>query len=937
MDVNGTRYQLLRGERDWLPLLANVGDEPLWWDRERDALSLRPIVDSIESIGSGRILNGADRPDAAIDNYGNLYWINATGNAVECSPEATPAESGAYWHLRQLAAAPKPVGEHGDFKTRVVSETWATPTLRGITVTARGFMLVGTLAPAGLLVFDLHGGGPPAWQHWPEEAGFAPFAMAPSPDGGAWILDRATDSSLAKLWRLDSYLNVVADIGNHTILECEPRNDFAATPQLGRLATGLELNGAGPVLAEDPVAIVALGNDSVVLLDDRLGPASTLQYLIGDRLIDSVPLTEAEIGSVFASGNLRGYDIAFVPGQSARPGRVEGSLYLMDVGGAQGFELALGADHDNLTVRSRPSFLPIRTYTGVGLVAGAEHVHYQSKLRWLPLTEQPRNRYASAAMVDAIRLDSKLPNCVWHRVIIDACIPPGASVRLRSRASNDVADLAAEPWTYEPDFYLRPAGAELPYYDPFEGQDVDRSRSGSWELLLQRAVGQHIEIQVEIVGNGRITPRILAMRIYYPRFSYLHRYLPDVYADDEISAGFLDRFLANTEGLLTRFEDRIAASQQLFDSRTAPDEFMEWIAGWLGASIEPSWDGERKRLFLDNAALLFRWRGTPLGLKAMIKLSVDECVDESIFDDLKAGRESPLAAFGGRDVRIVERFLSRDHPGVVIETSDDTVYLNRGAEDEPWSPQQGANVIHGRFADFLHERYGDRTLQVLDEEHGNPVAGLDEIRFPPLLPDNDAAKRDWLDFTRTCIGFTYAALSADDIEHYRQFLANRYQHIARLEETYGSVIGSGLESFDDVTMPESLPTNTTRLTDWIEFVSVVLPTIQSAHRFTVLLPTAPGELPSSLQARQAQVERIVSAEKPAHTNFEVKFFWALFQVGSARLGEDTSLGESSRFVAMVLGSNFLGQSYLAEAHPWNVFNRTVLGRDVPGSDHFRSA
>lgn len=937
MDVNGTRYHLFRGERDWLPLLANAGDEPLWWDRERDALSLRPIIDDIEAVDADRLLDATERRDASIDGYGNVYWIRADGNAIECSPEATPAETGEYWHVRQLAAAPDAVVGHGDFVTCTEDDAGVIPTLRGLTVTTRGFMLVGTIAPAGLLVFDLHGGGPPAWQRWPDAAASSPFSMAATPDGGAWILDRSTASNLAKLWRLDAYLNVVADFGDRSLVEREPRNDFTDTPQFTSIATGLELNGTGALLAEDPVAIVALGDDAVVLLDDTAGPASTLRYIVGDALIDSVALTEAEIGSVFASGDLRGYDIAFIADERRRPGRIDGRLYVIAESGRQAFELALRADNDELSVRSRASFLPIRTFTGTSLVAGTSQVQYQSSLRWLRLAAQPRNRYETSAMVGSIVRDSKLPNCVWHRVVIDACIPPGVSVRISSRASDDEEQLDNEPWFEEPDLYLRPAGAELPFFDPFAGQSADPTRSGSWELLFQRAVGRFIEIRLEITGNGRLTPRLHAMRLYYPRFSYLHRYLPDVYADEEISASFLDRFLANTEGLLTRFEDRVAQSQQLFDSRTAPDEFIDWMAGWLGASIEPSWDEQRKRLFLDNAELLFRWRGTPLGLKAIVKLSVDECVDDSLFDDLRQGREPPLAAFGGRDVRIVEAFLSREHPGVVLDVSDDAVYLNRNQDDDAWSPVQGATVIHRRYAEYLEARYGNRTLTVLNEEQGNAIASLNDIRFPPLLPENEGAARDWLDFTRSCLGFTYATVDADDAVHYRRFLADRYKHIDRLLQTYGSVLDVSLESFDDVPLPESLPTNTTRLTDWVEFVSVTLPTIQSAHRFTVLLPTSPGELPASLQARKAQVERIVADEKPAHTNFEVKFFWALFQVGSARLGEDTSLGESSRFVAMVLGSNFLGQSYLAEAHPWNVFNRTVTGRDVLGSDQFRSA
>ena len=128
-------------------------------------------------------------------------------------------------------------------------------------------------------------------------------------------------------------------------------------------------------------------------------------------------------------------------------------------------------------------------------------------------------------------------------------------------------------------------------------------------------------------------------------------------------------------------------------------------------------------------------------------------------------------------------------------------------------------------------------------------------------------------------------------------------------------------------MPTKIPENKSALIDWIEFVSLSLPIHRQAHQFTVYLPTVPGDLPAQLETRRAQVEAIVKREKPAHTQFDVKFFWAMFQVGSARLGIDTSIGEGGRFVAMVLGANFLGQSYLAESHPWNIVDRSVVGRE----------
>jgi hypothetical protein len=78
------------------------------------------------------------------------------------------------------------------------------------------------------------------------------------------------------------------------------------------------------------------------------------------------------------------------------------------------------------------------------------------------------------------------------------------------------------------------------------------------------------------------------------------------------------------------------------------------------------------------------------------------------------------------------------------------------------------------------------------------------------------------------------------------------------------------------------------------------------------------------------VAAIVASEKPAHTRFEAELFWALFQVGTARLGLDSIVGESSRFLPMVLNAGYLRESSLAAAHPWTVTDRRAVGRDRLG-------
>src|SRR4029453_14804583 len=106
-----------------------------------------------------------------------------------------------------------------------------------------------------------------------------------------------------------------------------------------------------------------------------------------------------------------------------------------------------------------------------------------------------------------------------------------------------------------------------------------------------------------------------ALRVWYPRFSYLDRYLPAVYREDASSASFLDRFLANFEGILTTIEDRIAAAQIFFDVARATPDPLDWLAQWFGVALDPSWDDNRRRLFIRHAMDFFATRGTIRGLE----------------------------------------------------------------------------------------------------------------------------------------------------------------------------------------------------------------------------------------------------------------------------------------------------------------------------------
>lgn len=943
MDVNQTHYHLVSGENDWLPLLADAPGTRLWWEDQSRSVLLAPQILRLPVSEKAAAMGIDQRRGASFDQYGNVYWIDELEKGLRIQPAATPLSVGDFWSVKYLHATETPTPTvRGAFAPCVDPAPGVQPILRGLTVTAHQYLVVGTHSPGGLLVFDLHAGGPPSWLRWPDKVPFAPFDLTPIPDGGVWILDRGATDHPARLWRLDRFFRVVPCSGAYETLDpahdplFHPVGETPRTIAARRFPAGIEPTGSSPLAAINPLAIEGLPEGSALILDTPADTSPAVIHWFRNGLpVDHAVLDETVIGTLLPAAHISGHDMAFLPAGQSHGKGIDGTLYIVAANGTQVYQLMLRIADDRIKLTLQSPLLPMRGHSGKALIRSGQQIHYDFGDRWLPLTEQPRRRFRSQGALAGLIKDGKEPGCVWHRLMVDACIPEGTNVMVESRTSNHRELLAGEPWHREPALYLRSEGSEIPLHQPF-GEDPPDAGTGTWELLFQQAVGQYIELRLTLQGTGRTTPRIHAVRLYYPRFSYLSQYLPAVYRQDKRSANFLDRFLANVEGLYTSLEGRVERMEALLDSRTAPAGYLEWLSGWLGAVADPCWDDRRRRLFLEHAELLYRWRGTQIGLRAAIRLHIDACPGEEIFDELKNQREYRLGTLGGHHVRIVEQFLVRQMPGITLGDAGEPTRLGLTSDQSPWDPSQGPYGLHLRFQNFLSSRYtappptdGDG----IDQVWGVTPDQVNRIEFPPILPECQIRARDWLLFIRDHIGFTYASVSREDAALFQAFLSRRYRRVQALNTAYGKSEHSGFLSFDDVALPTEMPTAVQPLSDWIAFVSLAVPIQRSANRFRVLVPTQLGELPQSRQRRKAQVEEIVKREKPAHTDFDVGLYWALFQIGSARLGLDTSVGEGSRFAALVLGENYLGQGFLAHSHPWCVHERTVVGRDRLNTDH----
>jgi phage tail-like protein len=226
---------------------------------------------------------------------------------------------------------------------------------------------------------------------------------------------------------------------------------------------------------------------------------------------------------------------------------------------------------------------------------------------------EPAARFETAGVLLTDALDSFLDRCTWHAVKLDADVPPGTRIAIETttaQARPTAADLAALPdaaWT---------AAAEA----------TGLAAGTDWETLVLSPAGRYLALRLRLDGDGLSTPSLAAIRVVYPRSSSI-RHLPAVYRDDPLSADFLDRFLSIADAAWERIEETLDDVPAYLDPDATPaapdDDFLSWLATWVGVAFERRWSIARRRRFLRHAHTLFRLRGTIEGIRLHVLLATD--------------------------------------------------------------------------------------------------------------------------------------------------------------------------------------------------------------------------------------------------------------------------------------------------------------------------
>lgn len=395
----------------------------------------------------------------------------------------------------------------------------------------------------------------------------------------------------------------------------------------------------------DPVALAACGEWLALL--DRGTQRIIVWRGCGDRVLAEIALPGAQAIGYTACGEL----LAVADGQLHRYGPAGDSRGMpVALAAVEGRALLLAGDMDGgvwLVTRQGSALrlwhadavdLPFASATlaqllaapladtGVAAVGEEGFCLNDSCWTWYGRSLDSVATSSPALQHDAIfttsALDSGMPRCRWHRVQLDADIPPGCYLRVQV-ASADHADASVhdDDWQQAPDNAL--------------------------DFLIDQPPGRYLFVRIALHGDGASTPLLRRARFDFPRSTSLDS-LPAVYRDNPRAEHFTERFLSLFDASMLDLDDAIGQFPAAIDVASARTELLPWLAGMLDLVFDPAWDGTRQRAILAALPRLYRARGTGEGMRLAIRLlfDTDVVLEELAFERAwgAVGRDSALGA-----------------------------------------------------------------------------------------------------------------------------------------------------------------------------------------------------------------------------------------------------------------------------------------------------
>ena len=98
--------------------------------------------------------------------------------------------------------------------------------------------------------------------------------------------------------------------------------------------------------------------------------------------------------------------------------------------------------------------------------------------------------------------------------------------------------------------------------------------------------------------------------------------LPALFQEDDFLARFLSAFDDSMAPVVSDLDNLDA----YLDPHIAPDDFLTWLAGWVGVTMDETWPIARRRAHVAEAVRMYRWQGTAQGLRHVVRVATGyEC------------------------------------------------------------------------------------------------------------------------------------------------------------------------------------------------------------------------------------------------------------------------------------------------------------------------
>lgn len=92
--------------------------------------------------------------------------------------------------------------------------------------------------------------------------------------------------------------------------------------------------------------------------------------------------------------------------------------------------------------------------------------------------------------------------------------------------------------------------------------------------------------------------------------------MPAIYQDDPATV----RWTAGLDDVLAPAISTLDCLGAYIDPMLAPDDFVLWLAGWVGTVLDENWPLRRQRAAVARSVALYRQSGTVAGLRELVEL-----------------------------------------------------------------------------------------------------------------------------------------------------------------------------------------------------------------------------------------------------------------------------------------------------------------------------